>query len=200
MHSVFRCLFERYFTLRYLTLYPLNPFSPGLPTGRNRRWQLLLHQQSSCQPVGEHLVPGGGGLAVGSVRRASGRSVESATSVKTWRSSVGRAAWSSPASWGSALQWVSCSEWLISAHGEGEEFETSSNVAAASSRNTETANKINDCLLKSSWTWIPSLRLTKGSRESGFLTFYTWFWHPINTQSKAWHHVDAWSYFRVVAY
>lgn len=80
-----RCLFVKYlaFHFSYLTLYPLHPFSPGLPTGRNLRWQLLLPQQSSCQPVGEHLVPGGEGLAVGSARHACGRSVESATSVKT---------------------------------------------------------------------------------------------------------------------
>lgn len=69
--------------LRYLTQYPLHPFSPGLPIGRNLRWQLLLHQQSSCQLVGEHLVPGGEGHAVENARHACGPSVESATFVKT---------------------------------------------------------------------------------------------------------------------
>lgn len=67
----------------FLTLYPPHPCSPGLPIGRNLRWQHLLHQQSSCQLVGEHLVPEGEELAVGSVRHACELSVESATFVKT---------------------------------------------------------------------------------------------------------------------
>lgn len=106
---IFLFLFLRYFPVNSLTLSCLFLFSPDLPTGQNLRWQLPLHQRSSCQPIGEHLVPGGEELAVGSVKPACGRSAASATFAKTWRSLAGRAAWSSRASWGSASRWVHCS-------------------------------------------------------------------------------------------
>ena len=48
---------------------------------------------------------GAGGPGAGAARPAWGPSVESVTSVRTWRSSEGPAGWSSPASWGSAQRW-----------------------------------------------------------------------------------------------
>lgn len=66
-----------------LSLFPSCPFSPGLLTGRNLRWQRLQHQQSSCRPAEERLVPGEEERAAESAKHAYGRSVENATSAKT---------------------------------------------------------------------------------------------------------------------
>lgn len=79
------------------------PSSSVRPTGRSPRWGQQQRRQPplSCHRTAAHPEPGGEGHAAESARRASGPSVESVTSARTWRSLEGRVAWSSHALWDS---------------------------------------------------------------------------------------------------
>lgn len=90
-------------TVSTVSLMHCLPSSSVRPTGRSPRWGQQQRRQPplSCHPTAAHPEPGGEGHAAESARRASGPSVESVTSARTWRSLEGRVAWSSHALWDS---------------------------------------------------------------------------------------------------